>query len=77
MILIMRTCEETYEDFLSVKQRIRQEGFHYCFMHYSRFDHIEDEKFHELRENYLKCAKELEKYIDDTILNYPECDEEE
>lgn len=42
---------------------IKDEGFHYCFKHYSNFEEIEDDKFHELREQYLKSADELEKYI--------------
>jgi len=45
--------------------RMKEEGFHYCFKHYSRWEKIEDEKFHELRNKYLDSAKELEQYIND------------
>jgi hypothetical protein len=53
------------EDLESVTQRIFQEGFHYCFVHYSNFEEIDDEKFHELRKNYLKATSDLEKYLQD------------
>ena len=42
---------------------MKQEGFHYCLKHYSSFEEIEDEKFHELREKYLEIAQDLEKYV--------------
>jgi hypothetical protein len=42
---------------------MREEGFHYCFAHYSRWPEIKDEKFHQLREAYLQAAKELEEYV--------------
>jgi len=51
------------EDFKCVKYRIRSEGFHYCFKHYSDFSEIEDERFHQLRKQYLAIAEELETYI--------------
>jgi hypothetical protein len=53
----------TLEDFADLNSRMNQEGFHYCFNHYSSFNDIEDEKFHKLRKAYLKAADELEKYI--------------
>jgi hypothetical protein len=53
----------TLEDFADLNSRINQEGFHYCFKHYSSFNDIEDEKFHKFRKAYLKAADELEKYI--------------
>jgi hypothetical protein len=53
----------TLEDFADLNSRMNQEGFHYCFKHYSSFTDIEDEKFHKLRKTYLKAADELEKYI--------------
>ena len=33
----------------------------------SSFEEVEDEKFHSLRESYVKIAEELEKYVDDKI----------
>lgn len=48
-----------------VKQKAEQEGFHYCFIHYSNFEEVEDEKFHELRKNYIEATKNLEKYLNE------------
>lgn len=47
--------------------RMNQEGFHYCFKDYSSFKEIEDEKFHELRKQYLEATKELEDYIKNKV----------
>ena len=58
------------EDFADLKSRINQEGFHYCFKHYSNFEEIRDEKLHILREQYLKAADELEKYINDKAQDF-------
>lgn len=52
------------EKFEFLISKIRNEGFHYCFKHYSKFEEIDDDKFHELRENYLKSADELKNYIE-------------
>ena len=60
------TTKQT-EQFEYVKHRMEEEGFDYCFQHYSTFDEIEDEKFHQLRENYIKAAKQLEEYINNKI----------
>ena len=51
------------EYFQNVRYRIKEEGFHYCFAHYSRWPEIKDEKFHQLREAYLQAAKKLEEYV--------------
>ena len=53
------------EDFADLKSRMNQEGFHYCFKHYSNFSDIEDQEFHKLRKAYLSAADKLEKYIVD------------
>jgi hypothetical protein len=42
---------------------MENEGFHYCFKHYSSFEEIEDEQFHELRKKYLEIAEQLESYV--------------
>lgn len=44
-------------------ERVEQEGFDYCFMCYSTFKEIDDEKFHNLREKYIRARNELAKYI--------------
>lgn len=55
-------------DFRYVKAKIKSEGFHYTFKHYSDFeDVIKDKKFHKLRKEYLAITKELEEYIDKKI----------
>jgi len=43
--------------------KMRDEGFDYCFRHYSSFEEIKDEKFHELRLKYIQIAEELENYV--------------
>lgn len=55
--------EDEKENFQSVKQRMGQEGFHYCFESYSNWDEIKDKKFHKLRKQYLESAKLLKEYI--------------
>jgi len=55
--------EEEKENIEALQYRMKEEGFHYCFVHYSRFEEIKDEKFHQLRLKYLEAAKNLEEYI--------------
>ena len=55
------------ENFQMVRYRMDAEGFHYCFKHYSSFEEVEDEKFHSLRESYIKIAEELEEYVESKI----------
>jgi hypothetical protein len=66
--------EEEKEKIKMVLYRMENEGFHYCFKHYSNFSDIKDEKFHTLRKEYLKVSKELEDYLNDRWenLNYEE-----
>ena len=52
------------EDWERVKYRMDEEGFHYCFDGYSRWQEIKDAEFHELRKAYLNAANALEKYVD-------------
>jgi hypothetical protein len=54
---------EDEDDFEYVRIKMENEGFHYCFKHYSEFKEIKDKKFHELRLAYLEAADALEKYI--------------
>jgi hypothetical protein len=54
---------EERENFEYVLSKIRDEGFHYCFVHYSDFPEISDPKFRELRDKYILVSRELEKYI--------------
>ena len=56
------TTEEK-EEWEYVYIKMINEGFHYCFKHYSSFEDIKDEEFHRLRTNYLQSAIDLEEYI--------------
>lgn len=58
---------EEAENWNYVYSKMNQEGFHYCFKHYSSFKEIEDEKFHELRKKYLEVSQELEQYIKNKV----------
>jgi len=53
------------EDWVFLHSKMEQEGFHYCFKHYSNFEEIEDEEFHKLRNQYLEIADQLKKYVED------------
>ena len=58
---------EQLDNFQYVRVKMRDEGFDYCFRHYSSFEEVEDEKFHSLRESYRKIAEELEEYVESKI----------
>lgn len=51
----------------SLRAHVNQEGFHYCFDGYSRWEEIKDPNFHKLRKKYLKTAQELQNYIDNQM----------
>lgn len=51
------------EDLYYILARIENEGFDYCFRHYSNFEEIDDVEFHRLRLAYISAANELEEYI--------------
>jgi hypothetical protein len=59
---------EQLENFQMVQYRMSNEGFDYCFKHYSSFEEVEDEKFHSLRESYIKISEELEEYVESKII---------
>lgn len=54
----MKNKEKKY-----IESVIENEGFDYAFMHYSDFDEISDEKFHELRKAYLAASAKLHEYV--------------
>lgn len=54
--------ENTKEHLEYVRETIENEGVYYAFIHYSDFEEIKDEKFHELRKAFEKSAKELVEY---------------
>lgn len=53
--------EENQFDYLLSK--IDNEGFDYCFVGYSNWEDIQDEKFHKLRKQYISAQENLENYI--------------
>lgn len=55
--------EEQKEIWKSLKYRMKEEGFDYCFDGYSDWLEVDDEEFHRLRKEYLKSAEILKKYI--------------
>ena len=64
--------EEEYENWQMVRYRMDNEGLEYCFKHYSSFEEIEDEKFHELRNELLEKMKEIREYVEEKLDNYEE-----
>jgi hypothetical protein len=46
-----------------VRERVENEGFDYCFRHYSTFDDVKDEEFHKLRVAYVETANKLAEYL--------------
>jgi hypothetical protein len=55
------------EDWQMVRYRMDNEGIDYCFKHYSSFEEIKDEKFHELRNKFLTSLDEIRNYVDSKI----------
>ena len=51
--------------FNSVKYRMYEEGFHYCFTNFSKWENVKDLKFQRLKKEYLKTAKKLEDFINE------------
>ena len=58
---------EELEDWQMVQYRMGNEGIDYCFKHYSSFEEIKDEKFHELRNKFLTSLDEIQNYVDSKI----------
>jgi len=42
----------------------REEGMLYAFEYYSGFEEIDDDRFHQLRQDFLDANKELRKYLE-------------
>ena len=59
--------ENKLEDFEMVRYRMEEEGFHYCFKHYSSFEDVDDDEFHRLRNKYLEVSEDLENYVHNKI----------
>ena len=55
--------EEQLDNWKAVRYRMENEGIEYCFKHYSRFDEIKYEKFHDKRERLISLMEEMEDYV--------------
>ena len=62
-IILEMMTEEEIENWENVNYRMNAEGFDSCFRNYSRFEEIEDDEFHRLREEYLESSQNLREYI--------------
>lgn len=55
---------EEQEEFEMVRYRMDNEGLEYCFLHYSSFPEVKDEKFHQLRTELINKIKEIREYVE-------------
>ena len=53
------------EEFRMVEYRMDNEGLEYCFLRYSDFSEVKDEKFHHLRNELIDKIKEMRQYVED------------
>lgn len=59
--------EDQLEHWSNVNYRMDNEGFEYCFKHYSSFSEIKDEEFHNLRLSMLSQMENMRKLVKDKI----------
>ena len=59
--------EDDLELWESVRYRMDEGGFDYCFESYSHWDEIKDEEFHRLRKEFLRTMEELRNYIEKKV----------
>ena len=67
---------EEQDEWNMVRYRMDNEGIDYCFESYSTFEEIKDEKFHELRLQFLKSLKEIQNYVNEKCQKEVEKDDE-
>ena len=56
----MENIDKLYDElekYENVKYRMDNEGFYYCFRHYSKWREIEDETFHQMRQEFLEIGR--------------------
>jgi hypothetical protein len=58
---------EEQENWSNVQYRMDNEGLEYCFKHYSSFEEIKDDKFHQLREELINKIDEIRGYVDEKL----------
>lgn len=54
----------TPEEKVMLQYKVDNEGFDYCFIHYSDFSEVNDPEFHRLREKYVEAHNALWDYLD-------------
>ena len=59
--------EDELENWQRVQYRMDEEGIGYCFESYSDWKEIKDEKFHELRLDFLKSMNNLREYVNNQV----------
>jgi hypothetical protein len=65
------------EEFRMVQYRMDNEGFEYCFLSYSSFPEVKDEKFHLLRKELIEKIKEMRQYVEDKCNEEIDYDDED
>lgn len=53
----------TKKDKENIESKIMNEGFDYCFVHYTSFPEILDTKFHDLRKAFLESREQFVNYL--------------
>lgn len=61
----MNLEEKENWEYLHIK--MRDEGFHYCFINYSDWREIEDDHFHQLRKQYIELSKKITLYVEQKL----------
>lgn len=54
--------EETWQDV--VRGHIEKDGFEYAFLHYSKYNDVNDKEFHKLRNAYVNVSNKFIRYIE-------------
>lgn len=59
--------EADLEKWEYLRYRMDEEGFEYCFKHYSSFDEIKDDEFHKLRLEVISKMDEMRNLVKNRI----------
>ena len=51
------------KEIVKMLSAVDSEGLEYAFVNYSSFEEIKDERFHELRKEFLYAYRELDRYL--------------
>lgn len=51
------------ETWAHVMYRMDNEGIEYCFKKFSSFEEVEDEKFHQIRQELINKIDEMRQYV--------------